>query len=267
MNQLINVLADAVLSKKLDACSVEGLQDLSEKYPYSSALQLLYTQKLKEQNSDALNEQLQKTLLYYKNPLFIHYILNAETNKAQTSSNKTYDKEIAQELAAATPTAAIYTEEDAPAISEMVQEDEGEISIPELKIEPLDPATAQLAFTPYHTIDYFAAEGIKLNDEQNPIKDRFSTQLKSFTDWIKQMKRLPGSSYQTNITALEEKKIEKMAAQSVSGENAVTEAMAEVWIKQGNKEKAIEIYKKLSLQNPHKNAYFAAKIDYLKNLI
>jgi hypothetical protein len=40
--------------------------------------------------------------------------------------------------------------------------------------------------------------------------------------------------------------------------------MAEVCIKQGNNQKAADIYRKLSLQNPSKSAYFAAKIDQLK---
>jgi hypothetical protein len=40
--------------------------------------------------------------------------------------------------------------------------------------------------------------------------------------------------------------------------------MAEVWERQGNREKAMEVYNKLSLLNPSKRAYFAAKIDSLK---
>ena len=40
--------------------------------------------------------------------------------------------------------------------------------------------------------------------------------------------------------------------------------MAEVFIQQGKIEKAHDIYKKLSLLNPAKSAYFAAKIELLK---
>jgi hypothetical protein len=40
--------------------------------------------------------------------------------------------------------------------------------------------------------------------------------------------------------------------------------MAEVWVKQGNTSKAIEVYNKLSLLNPSKRAYFATKIENLK---
>ncbi|MCR6718777.1 MAG: hypothetical protein NVV59_00485 [Chitinophagaceae bacterium] len=55
-----------------------------------------------------------------------------------------------------------------------------------------------------------------------------------------------------------------MAAVSISPREVVTEAMAEVWEKQGNRDKAIHIYKKLSLLDPAKSAYFAAKIEQLK---
>jgi hypothetical protein len=54
------------------------------------------------------------------------------------------------------------------------------------------------------------------------------------------------------------------AASSIEEKEVVTEAMAEVWVKQGHNEKAAEIYRKLSLQNPSKSSYFAAKIDQLK---
>ncbi|RZA27185.1 MAG: hypothetical protein EOP02_10495 [Proteobacteria bacterium] len=54
------------------------------------------------------------------------------------------------------------------------------------------------------------------------------------------------------------------AAHSIEEKEVVTEAMAEVWIKQGHNAKAIDIFNKLSLQNPSKSAYFAAKIEQLK---
>jgi hypothetical protein len=55
-----------------------------------------------------------------------------------------------------------------------------------------------------------------------------------------------------------------LAEHSVKNPEVLTEAMAEVWLKQGNYEKAAEVYHKLSLLNTSKRAYFAAKIDELK---
>lgn len=139
------------------------------------------------------------------------------------------------------------------------------LTIPGFKIEPFDPSKTALSFAPYHTVDYFASQGIKFKEEEKP-KDRFTQQLKSFTEWLKDMKRMPVAELAAATTAVEEKKVEQMAEISITDRQVVTEAMAEVWEKQGNKDKAAEIYQKLSLLNPDKSAYFAAKIDQLKHL-
>jgi hypothetical protein len=121
----------------------------------------------------------------------------------------------------------------------------------------------ELAFEPYHTVDYFASQGIKVSLNDLP-KDRLGKQLKSFTDWLKTMKRLPSAQATEAVETSAEIKVENMANHSVTESNVVTEAMAEVWAKQGNKQKALDIYNKLSLLNPSKKAYFAAKIEHLK---
>jgi pentatricopeptide repeat protein len=56
---------------------------------------------------------------------------------------------------------------------------------------------------------------------------------------------------------------------SKSMENAlISESLAEILAKQGKTDKAIEMYKKLSLRNPEKNSYFADRIkDLLTNNI
>jgi len=129
--------------------------------------------------------------------------------------------------------------------------------------EPAPASTNDLVFEPYHTVDYFASQGVKLSQEET-TKDKFGKQLKSFTDWLKTMKRLPSKEISQNIDTASESKVQHMAADSVHDADVVTEAMAEVWIKQGNREKAIETYNKLGLLNPSKKAYFAGLIENLK---
>jgi predicted Zn-dependent protease len=58
--------------------------------------------------------------------------------------------------------------------------------------------------------------------------------------------------------------IQTLAEKSNTEDEVLTETMAEVLLQQGKADKAIDVYKKLSLLNPSKNAYFAAKIDQLK---
>ena len=118
-------------------------------------------------------------------------------------------------------------------------------------------------FEPYHTIDYFASQGIKLRLE-DLTNDKFGRQLKSFTDWLRSMKRIgPVKADDLPETTPNDAIIQKDAEESVETSEVDTEAMAEVWIKQGKTARAIAIYHKLSLLNPSKSHYFAAKIEQL----
>jgi len=121
-----------------------------------------------------------------------------------------------------------------------------------------------ISFEPLHTVDYFASQGIKISEEALE-NDHLGQQVKSFTAWLKSMKKLhPGQLPEQNEVI--EKIIQSSAEVSNQSANVLTEAMAEVLIKQGKQEKAIEMFEKLSLMNPSKSAYFAAKIESLKTV-
>ncbi|MDQ6764368.1 MAG: hypothetical protein M3015_17325 [Bacteroidota bacterium] len=121
-----------------------------------------------------------------------------------------------------------------------------------------------IAFEPLHTVDYFASQGIKITDEAF-TNDKLGTQMKSFTEWLRSMKKLhPGNLPQQS--SLAENIIQSAAETSNIDTEVLTEAMAEVLIKQDKREKAIEMYNKLSLINPAKSAYFAAKIESIKSI-
>ena len=54
----------------------------------------------------------------------------------------------------------------------------------------------------------------------------------------------------------------EMAVNSITKEDGLaSESLADIYIKQGKLDKAIDMYRKLSLRNPQKNAYFARKIE------
>lgn len=132
-----------------------------------------------------------------------------------------------------------------------------------ISFQSAQPVETELSFEPYHTVDYFASQGIKFAVEELP-KDKFGKQLKSFTEWLKTLKKPQPGVAAPSPANPGEKKVEEMAEHSIEDREVVTETMAEVWEKQGKPEKAIAIYRKLSLINPSKSAYFAAKIDHLK---
>ena len=120
-----------------------------------------------------------------------------------------------------------------------------------------------IVFTPYHMVDYFASQGIKLILEDNP-PDQFGKQLKSFTDWLKVMKKLPPQPSSEKEAEKENEQIRHFAAHSIEERDILTESMAEVLAKQGMYENAIALFQKLSLIYPPKSAYFASRIEQLK---
>lgn len=119
-----------------------------------------------------------------------------------------------------------------------------------------------LAFEPYHTVDYFASQGIRLQEDKLG-SDELSRQVKTFTQWLRSMKKLYNET-QTELPADVEQQIHHIADTSNQQSEVVTETMAEVLVLQGKKGKALEIYSKLILLHPEKSAYFADRIKQLK---
>ncbi len=150
-----------------------------------------------------------------------------------------------------------------------VGEEDEEIN--EKEIEPLNfklnfttSTTTEdtISFEPLHTSDYFASLGIKFSDEVK-ADDKFGKHLKSFTEWLKTMKKIHPDQLPQQ-TEQSESSIQQMAEKSNTEGEVLTEAMAEVLLQQGKLGKAIELYQKLSLLNPLKSAYFAAKINAIE---
>jgi tetratricopeptide (TPR) repeat protein len=130
---------------------------------------------------------------------------------------------------------------------------------------------------------------IILNDEHSSEeeKNKALMVMMSFTDWLLHFK----NKKEENATTIEDKRhiksmwqkeklaaaleeeddeipeeVFEMAVNSITQEDDLaSESLAEIYLQQGKHDKAIEMYKKLSLRNPEKNAYFALKIkDIIK---
>lgn len=194
-------------------------------------------------------------------------ITEYEFNAVNSEPIVSHEPEIGGEIIDTIPSGH-FNNESSPLENEAETEDE---TINEQEIEPLNfklnigPVNTtedKITYEPLHTSDYFASLGIKLSGEIQPT-DKLGIQLKSFTEWLKTMKKIHGNQLPQQ-SGLADISIQKLAEQSNKEDAVVTEAMADVLLQQGKAEKAIEVFKKLSLLNPSKSAYFAAKIDQLK---
>ena len=267
MQEVFNKLAGALFTKnKLEDCSIEELRLLIEQYPYFTAAQLALTMKLKVSSEPDYNEQLQKTSIHFNNSLWVDFLLNGN------------EKEIISPIAEAIINLPVQIEDthndeivvenpryEIPSVPKEVTVKES-IAEKEYIVQTIEVAKAEepaFVFEPYHTVDYFASQGIKQVITDKPA-DRLGQQLKSFTEWLKTIRKMPPQEVSELADANSEKKVVDLAVHSIEDRNVVTESMAEVWIKQDQPEKAIEIYSKLSLLNPSKSSYFASLIENLK---
>lgn len=207
----------------LEEVPLSALKELAREHPYFATGHLLLAKKLQQQGDPDYSRQLQKATLYFHDPLWLEHLMAEK------------------------------------------QEDVAEVKIPQPSIAEKAKEEDALLFEPYHTIDYFASLGIKLS--QNPAPDdKLGNQLKSFTEWLKTMRKLPEATIEEtndNDQPNHHIDIEKIAAHSLEEKEVVTEAMAEVLLLQGKRDKARAVYDKLSLLNPDKRAYFAARIKEL----
>ncbi|MGB4770231.1 MAG: hypothetical protein WBP58_02155 [Chitinophagaceae bacterium] len=164
-----------------------------------------------------------------------------------------------------------FSENEAPLVEEAVidtvEEPEQETVPQPLEEAPktAEPVVADLGipFEPLYTIDYFASQGIKIAAEATP-KDQLSLKLRSFTEWLRAMKKLHPEKIDKDFNQDQEEQVRVIAESSNATEIVYTEAMAEVFIKQGKRGKAREVFEKLSLLDPGKSAYFAVRIKELK---
>lgn len=267
MSSRMDALAQVLFNKpSLEACSLQQVDYLAHQYPYFSTAQLLLLQKA-EPGSEVYNYQLQRTALQFSNPLQLHHALHPALFETDAPEQELFQTPMLVETAGEALQEAVLEEVNT---TNLESELETVAATPPQSIQT--PAKAEenaqaevlpLAFEPYHTVDYFASQGIKLS-QQEAVNDKLGKQLKSFTEWLKTMKRLPEAAVVQPTDAGSERKVENLAAHSLDTADVVTESMAEVWLKQGNKEKAADVYNKLRLQHPAKSAYFAAKIEALK---
>jgi hypothetical protein len=155
---------------------------------------------------------------------------------------------------------SIYTQKEEEIIAPVSHHPEVSTSNPAPETIDKTAEGQLLEFDPYHTVDYFASQGIKFNDIED--KDELGLRVKSFTAWLKTMKKLQPTALnasENNTTG-----VENTEEPFPKAELIVTEAMAEVYLKQGMAEKAIDIYTKLSLQNPSNSHIFANRILDIK---
>lgn len=249
MHNDINSITQLLFQKEnIDQVSKEELDDFLSRYPYAAPARFLLAKKEHDAFPDQVLDEIVTAGLYFHNPLWLELQLDNDNKEIAVEMNGNGSPE-----PSSVETGIRQAIESAAAQTQTKENEKTEEESPVL-------------FQSYHTIDYFASQGIRLQQAEL-AKDKLGQQLKSFTEWLRSMKKLPAPEGKLPAGPEDDSRqqiVIQSAANSIAEKEVVTETMAEVWAKQGHNEKAIAIYQKLSLQNPGKSAYFAAKIDQLK---
>lgn len=262
---------------------IEVWQELINKYPYSTNIQQGYFLLNDENKENAI-----KKIALYKNDPFL--FLNLIKNK-KTSIN-VESKVINQ----------INVENIELEKNEInyVKNNSSEVEKEEVLINSTDNNDDILNEINVLTDENTIVENIKSNLEEHVTlkeennfynnsldddKDKSLMVMYSFTDWLQHFKHKNQAEIEEENdkkklrVMLQRQKLDtamdtdnddvpedifKLAMDSISfGPSIISESLADILAKQGKIDKAVEMFKKLSLLNPEKNAYFASKIKDL----
>ncbi|HCL04596.1 MAG TPA: hypothetical protein DHW64_00885 [Chitinophagaceae bacterium] len=272
---------------------VDQLEALVKSYPYFSPAHILHTARLKQMGQvDAYQRSIGKSLLHITNPLWMQYLVEIDVTPPTVGMPETpvIDKPVQKQIAIPTmddvrdiirsidPRKIPDNPPDVDDTEEIALDETETLPLPDTKLSGLlseqladfkKPVEAgdklEIETERLHTIDYFASQGIKV-DLNNMPQDKLTSQLRKFTDWLKEMKHVNQQTSDLGTGSDLEQAVALIAENSNESREVVTETMAEVLEKQGQTEKAIQLYIKLSFINPEKSAYFAAKIQHLKGI-
>jgi hypothetical protein len=195
--------------------------------------------------------------LFTQNNIWLHYLVNqehfTETNEKATALIN--EENIVEHTFNVAPIVTEQVENNIKSVENVIVTEDSTVKKEELV--PIEP---------YYTVDYFAAQGVKVQQSLQPT-DKLGIQVKSFTDWLKTMKKMPlTKTEEIEIKApVVDHKVVILAENSLLNTETLTETMAEVLVKQGKINDAIKVFEKLSLQDTTKSTYFAKRIKDLNN--
>jgi hypothetical protein len=206
---------------KLSKSSLTEIEELSKEFPYCQSLSILHLLNLRMTNLVRYENQLKSTAAHIADRKRLKELIGALGEE----SEKTEVVETHPPEEPIVPVIEDDEEERLLALKQIVEDRLKEISSRKGSAEE-EPEGGKWVLTKDELIDKFIEEEPSIS---RPKKD--------FFDPVKVAKN-----------SMEEK------------DGLVSETLARIHIQQGNIDKAIEIYRKLSLKFPEKSSYFASQI-------
>lgn len=241
--------------ERMDRETLYDLRSLIALYPYHQTARLLMLQNLYLLHDATFDEELRRAAIYITDRKVLFQLIEAAHYKlrkqdtAKSSAGKRKDGE-----------------NGGSRTTELIDNFLG--SIPEEKEEK--PATRRKPTPADATVDYVAyliESSMAMDGEQEQEAPQMKGQS-LIDDFISREKSA------ITLPDLRDEYPDEQPGRNAAGqENTVpqvtiyTETMAQIYVHQRRYSQALEIIKRLNLENPKKNAYFADQIRFLEKLI
>jgi hypothetical protein len=249
----------------------DNLKEIIKNFPYFQAAHILFARSLNQSNNILFSEALKNAALYSGNRKLLFELVNNQDKstiatpieeKSVEQTSKTEPNFINKVEAIASNEIEAITQIEIQ--EEIVEATQDEPIIEQTISSQANPLPPAIDFS--QEKDSFLGWLNKLN--KNPEKNELDLSQLPITPKIEkeQVDNLVDRFIQTDPRISKPSKAEffspiQMAKKSVEDNDMiVSETLARVYIDQGNTEKAIHIFRKLSLLYPDKSTYFAGLI-------
>ncbi|MGN0037021.1 MAG: tetratricopeptide repeat protein [Bacteroidaceae bacterium] len=235
--------------ERLDGNTLSALQRLLDRYPYFQTARLLYLRNLYELQDERYEDELTQNALWLNNRKMLF---------DQTVRNR-YEQE--------------QTPERIPAKLENESSSERTMSLIDafLATCPAENMSTELEVADDYPVYMLEGNSEKTGDARmkgQELIDSFIASAEASECASVERREVKETEPVEEVPHGEEKQeTAETVPQNGEEEDCFTETLAKIYVKQQRYEKALEIIKKLSLNYPKKNAYFADQIRFLEKLI
>ena len=236
--------------ERLDRDTLYELRSLLALYPYYQTARLLMLQNLYLLHDPTFDEELRRAAIYITDRRVLFQMIEAAHYSLRPASSS-------REPAAGSQSQDSRTISLIDNFLQSIPKDE-EPSAEKKKRKPT-PADAAVDYVAY-LLETEVGDESRADDEIPEMKGQ--ELIDSFINSDKGRIQLSEEPEYTPPVVDDSDE-----GQIAAGEGIFTETLARIYIKQGRYSQALEIIRRLSLQFPKKNAYFADQIRFLEKLI
>lgn len=247
--------------QELQSINNSDLHLLTEQFPYCQTSQLLYLLSLMNENNIQFPKRLGIVAAFVNDRRVLKDLVerfnNPHFDKKDMEDHETEkgnDESYMIDSSAAQPTDNV---EYSPEVAELFAPEQKNISVEAAGTDTInEPANSDLL--PADAMESFSFADEQQDVDQQPDTLPRKSKIEIIDQFIEKAPRITRSRSDFFNP------VDYARSSTVDKEDIVSETLAMIYHNQGNIEKAIKIYEKLSLKYPEKSSYFAGLIKKIK---